>query len=124
LFRLFHLFQTYVVSASFGCCIYMHVLSVFSCFKHIFQVFYLDVAYILQWLHMCFSSVSDVCCKCLIWMLQKYIWFCTCCNGTHLSSCMCLGRGGGWRQGHGRSPPVHAAGRGRRLSPSFASGTK
>jgi hypothetical protein len=24
----------------------------------------MDVTYILQWLYMCFSSVSDVCCKC------------------------------------------------------------
>jgi hypothetical protein len=32
--------------------------------KRMFQVFHLDVAYILQWLHTCFSGVSDVCCKC------------------------------------------------------------
>jgi hypothetical protein len=28
------------------------------------QVFRLDVAYVLQWLHTCFPGVSDVCCKC------------------------------------------------------------
>jgi hypothetical protein len=39
-------------------------LSVFSCFKRMFQVFHLDVANILQWLHTCFYSVSDICCKC------------------------------------------------------------
>jgi hypothetical protein len=29
-----------------------------------FQVFHLNVAYISQWLHTCFSGVSDVRCKC------------------------------------------------------------
>jgi hypothetical protein len=29
--------------------------SVFSCFKHMFQLFHADVAYTLQWLHMWFS---------------------------------------------------------------------
>jgi hypothetical protein len=28
------------------------------------KCFHLDVAYVLQWLHMCFSRVSDVYCKC------------------------------------------------------------
>jgi hypothetical protein len=41
-------------------CIYMHgckimFLSIFNCFKRMFQVFHLDVANILQWLHTCFS---------------------------------------------------------------------
>jgi hypothetical protein len=88
MFQLFHLFQTYVVSVSsgccksrFACCIYMHgckfmFLSVFSCFKCMFEVFHLDVAYILQWYTRVFmvfqtfvasiSVVSDVCCKCFI----------------------------------------------------------
>ena len=33
-------------------------------FTHMLQVFHLDVAYVLQWLHTCFPRVSDVCCKC------------------------------------------------------------
>ena len=36
----------------------------FICFGRMLQVFYLDVAYILQWLQTCFPGVSDVCCKC------------------------------------------------------------
>jgi hypothetical protein len=38
--------------------------SVFNCYKCMFQVFHRNVVYILQWLHTCFSGVSDVCCKC------------------------------------------------------------
>jgi hypothetical protein len=34
------------------------------CFTYMLQEFHLDVAYVFQWLHTCFSSVSDVCCKC------------------------------------------------------------
>ena len=50
-------------------------------------------------------------------MLQKKIWCCTYCNGTHLTLCMRVGsRGmgsrGGWWLGHGRSPHVCVAGRG------------
>jgi hypothetical protein len=50
------------------CCICIHVASI--CFKHsrcflcMLPMFYLDVAYVLQWLHTCFPGVSDVCCKC------------------------------------------------------------
>jgi len=40
------------------------VASVCLRFKHMFLLFHLDVVYILQWLHMCFSGVSDVRCKC------------------------------------------------------------
>ena len=39
------------------------------------QVFYLDVAYVLQWLQTCFPGVSDVCCKrfnCFENMLQVF----------------------------------------------------
>jgi hypothetical protein len=57
-------FQTYVASVSSRYCIYIHVASVcfkcFGCFIRIFQVFYLNIAYILQWLQTCFSYVSDV----------------------------------------------------------------
>jgi hypothetical protein len=43
----------------------MHIASVcFKCFICMLQVFHLDVTYVLQWLHTCFSSVLDVCCKC------------------------------------------------------------
>jgi hypothetical protein len=46
----------------------MHVASVCSnCFRRfirMLQVFYLVVAYVLQWLQMCFPGVSYVRCKC------------------------------------------------------------
>jgi hypothetical protein len=69
-----HLFQTYVASvlsgcckSRSGCCIYMHIVSVcfecFMCFIRILQVFYLDTAYVLQWLQTCFLGVLDICCK-------------------------------------------------------------
>jgi hypothetical protein len=69
-------FRRIFVSVSCGyyksrsrCCIYMygckHMLLSVSCyFKRMFQVFHLDIAYILQWLYTCFSCVSNVCCKC------------------------------------------------------------
>jgi hypothetical protein len=41
----------------FGCCI---------CFTYMLQVFYLLVAYILQWFWDIFASVSDACFKCFI----------------------------------------------------------
>jgi hypothetical protein len=56
------------------------VSNVSSVFRRMLQVFYLDVAYcndfqvflgVLQVFQMCVASVSDVCCKCFIWMLQK-----------------------------------------------------
>jgi hypothetical protein len=59
--------------------LYMHVasVSVFGCFKRMFQVFhlnvvkvYMDVTYTCM-LQSYVSSVSYVCCKCFIWMLQK-----------------------------------------------------
>jgi hypothetical protein len=48
----------------------------------VIQVFYLDVTYVviaiyilmLQAYVSSISGVSDVCFKCFIWMLQKYIW--------------------------------------------------
>jgi hypothetical protein len=62
--------------------IFRHVASLcfkcFSCFRRIFQVFHLDVAYITMVVHACFKRVFqmfqmflDLCCKCFIWMLQK-----------------------------------------------------
>jgi hypothetical protein len=46
----------------------MHIASVrfkyFSCFIRMLLVFYLDIAYVLQWLQTCFIGVSDVYCKC------------------------------------------------------------
>ena len=73
-------FQTYVASvlsrcckSISGCCIYMHVASVrfkcFRCFIRMLHVFYLNVAYVLQWLHTCFLGVSDIYCKCF-----NYFW--------------------------------------------------
>jgi hypothetical protein len=47
----------------FGCCI---------CFTHMLQVFYLDVAYVLQWFSYVLASVSDACFKCFI-CLQTYV---------------------------------------------------
>jgi hypothetical protein len=66
---------TYVASFCFQCfsCFSRLMLQVYlseccTCFTHMFHVFYLDVAYILQWLFQAFSgvftSVSDICCKC------------------------------------------------------------
>jgi hypothetical protein len=73
----FKCFRRMFVSVLFGCCVccnvyirmlqcMFHVTSIsFRCFKRMFQVFYLDVAY-----HVCckcmFSSVSYVYCKCFI----------------------------------------------------------
>jgi hypothetical protein len=61
-----------VVSICFEC---------FMCFIRMLQVFYLDVAkvdvnvacvcYGFQVFLDVFASVSDICCKCFIWMLQK-----------------------------------------------------
>jgi hypothetical protein len=50
-----HIFQTYVA---------IFHPNVSYVFTHMLQVFLLDVAYILQWLHVCFSCVSDACGKC------------------------------------------------------------
>jgi hypothetical protein len=54
------MFHTYIVSVSSWCCI---------CFTHMLQVFHLDVAYVLQWLHTCFPGV---CFKCSGRMLQVF----------------------------------------------------
>jgi hypothetical protein len=67
--RIFQVFDMYVSSVSSRCyksrsecCIYIHVAIIcFKCFIHILQVFYLDVAYVLQWLHMCFQVFLGVC---------------------------------------------------------------
>jgi hypothetical protein len=50
-----HIFHTYVA---------IFHLDVLYVFTHMLQVFLLDVAYVLQWLHACFSRVSNICCKC------------------------------------------------------------
>jgi hypothetical protein len=49
-----HMFHTYVASVS----------SDVAYVSHMVQVFHLDVAYVLQWLYICFPGVSNVCCKC------------------------------------------------------------
>jgi hypothetical protein len=91
-FKCFICFHTYVGSVLFGCykseygcyksgygCyIYMHAVSV--CFQ-VFRVFHLDAAYVCNGYTCIFlvfqtyvasvSAVSDLCCKCFIWMLQS-----------------------------------------------------
>jgi hypothetical protein len=70
LFQMFQMLQTYVARVLYGCCIcFTHMFGSVSsgcciCFTHMLQVFYLDVVYVLQWLHMRFPGVSYVCCKC------------------------------------------------------------
>jgi hypothetical protein len=52
LFLMFHLFfQTMLQVCLFRCCI---------CFTGMLQVFYLDVAYVLQWIFMCFRVFLQV----------------------------------------------------------------
>jgi hypothetical protein len=51
------------------------MFQVFMCFIRMLQMFYLDVAYVLQWLQTCFPGVSDVCYKyfnCFRYMLQVF----------------------------------------------------
>jgi hypothetical protein len=54
----------------------------FICFRHMLQMFHLDIAKVDLMLHMLLwlytyvssvSSISDVCCKCFIWMFEKLI---------------------------------------------------
>ena len=62
MFQMCHLFFIRMFQVClFGCCI---------CFIHMLQVFYLDVAYVLQCFSGGFASVSDTCLKCFICMLQ------------------------------------------------------
>jgi hypothetical protein len=67
LFPIFHLFLTCMLQVCLsGCC---------TCFTHMLQVFYLDVAYVcngFQVFFRCFVSVSDICFKCFI-CLQTYV---------------------------------------------------
>jgi hypothetical protein len=88
---MFHLFQTYVVSVSFGCsktrsgcCIYMQVFS--GVFIHMLQVFHLDVRICLQWLYTCFQ-VFFVFCKCFRHMLQVFQLFRTYVTSVSLGCC-------------------------------------
>jgi hypothetical protein len=58
------MFQRYVTSVVYRCCKSRSGCS--TCcngYTHIFQVYVPNI-----------SFVPDVCCKCFIWMLQKYIW--------------------------------------------------
>jgi hypothetical protein len=51
----------------------------FICFRCMLQMFHLDATkvnlalHMLLWLYTHVSSVLDICCKCFIWMFQKYI---------------------------------------------------
>jgi hypothetical protein len=79
-----HMLQASVLNVSpvsdFCSTCFIWVLHMFSsgcyiCFTYMLQVFYLDGAYILQLLHMCFPRVSDICCKCFNYfgrMLQMF----------------------------------------------------
>jgi hypothetical protein len=65
----------------------IYISGVLRFFRRMFQVFYLDVAYVVMAMHACFkpmlsiSDVSDVCFKYFIWMLHMLLWLCT-----HVSS--------------------------------------
>jgi hypothetical protein len=64
--QVFHLDVIKVdLDVAYTCMLQMYVSSVLGVFICMLQVFYLDVAYVLQWLQTCFLGVSDVCCKCL-----------------------------------------------------------
>jgi hypothetical protein len=59
-------------------CMFSNVSVVFKC---MLQVFYLDVVYVAVAIHVCckcmfsnVSAVSNVCCKCFIWMLHMLQW--------------------------------------------------
>ena len=54
---------------AYTCLLQEYIFKRFKCFICMLQVFHLDIAYVLQWLHTCFSSVSDVSCKCF----QTYV---------------------------------------------------
>jgi hypothetical protein len=62
--QLFHLDIAKVnLDVAYTCMLQAYV--VFSgVFIYMLQVFYLDIAYVLQWLQTCFSGVSNICCKC------------------------------------------------------------
>jgi hypothetical protein len=101
LFQMFQLFQTDVACVLSGCYIcstlMLYVLhpDVAYVFTHMLQVFYLDAAYILQWLHTCFSRVSDVCCKCFNCFgrckSRSGVTLAHICSGPICSSCQLLG---------------------------------
>jgi hypothetical protein len=95
----------------------MYVTEVcFKCFIRMLQVFHLDVACVLQWLHTCFTSVFR-CLQvfsCSEYMLQVFHLNVAKVNlvlhmqrdssvATAGASCMRVGSDGGWRQGHKRS---------------------
>jgi hypothetical protein len=55
-------------------------------FRLMLQVFHLDVAYVSMAIHTCFKSMFqvfylflDVCYKCFIWMLDILKWLCCKC---------------------------------------------
>jgi hypothetical protein len=101
---MFELFHLDVAKIDLGCCIRcndnirMLQAYVFKCFKHMFQVFHLDVAYVAMAIHAYFKyftyfrhmlQVTSGCCKsrsgcciCLIWLytcfkriFQVFIFF-------------------------------------------------
>jgi hypothetical protein len=58
LFPMFHLFFLDICCK----CVCLDVI----CVTHMLQVFYLDVAYVLQWFSSVFAGVLDACFKCFI----------------------------------------------------------
>ena len=81
LFKMFHLFQAYVVvSVLSGCCI---------CFTHMLQVFYLDIAY-----------VSHICCNSMFHLCQTYV-VASVSGGTVSDGCTAQAPGDGARQSWG-----------------------
>jgi hypothetical protein len=66
-------FHTYVASVLSRCCVWFAMI--FMCFL---QVFYLS---------------SKTCCNCFIWMFQKKIRYCTCCNVTPPVAATCSAAG-------------------------------
>ena len=61
--HMFQVFHTYVAVVSSGCCVYLNGYTCFQVFSGVLQVFQIYVANV--------SAISNVCCKCFIWMLQS-----------------------------------------------------
>jgi len=85
-----YMFHTYVASVLYVCCVCLQLFSsVFRCFLQVFfcKCFRRTFASV--------STISDVCCMCFIWMLQKRSKCCTYCGQTRE-----VGAGRGGLRGH------------------------
>jgi hypothetical protein len=88
-----------------------HVLSISSVFSSMLQVLHLDVskvdrdvthvAMVFQLYVLNVSSILDVCCKCFVWMLQKWIEVLHGAAGGCRCASPCDGRGRGAECGRG-----------------------